>query len=240
MVILLFIFLQVVEPNSFPFRHRAYRAIRTAILFSRAGGAPKTILITSATVSEGKTVTAINTALAFAQTGGRTLLVDTDLRHSRCHEILGVANETGLTEALTGQRDLREVLTATEIEGLFILSAGTSPPNPSELLASRKMREVLNDLEGEFDYILLDSAPLMPVSDTVALSTIADGVVVVVGPDTPRHVVRKACSRLAYAGAKIYGVVLNQVDFNSPHYSYYGRYYRDDRHTAHNNGVSSN
>jgi polysaccharide biosynthesis transport protein len=229
----------VVSRSRFGIATEAYRAIRTAILFSRAGGAPKTILITSATVSEGKTVTAINTALAFAQTGGRTLLVDTDLRHSRCHEILGVANETGLTEALTGQRDLREVLTATEIEGLFILSAGTSPPNPSELLASRKMRDVLNDLEGEFDYILLDSAPLMPVSDTVALSTIADGVVVVVGPDTPRHVVRKACSRLAYAGAKIYGVVLNQVDFNSPDYSHYGRYYHDDRHTAHN-GVSNN
>ncbi len=229
----------VVSRSRFGIATEAYRAIRTAILFSRAGGAPKTILITSATVSEGKTVTAINTALAFAQTGGRTLLVDTDLRHSRCHEILGVANETGLTEALTGQRDLREVLTATEIEGLFILSAGTSPPNPSELLASHKMRDVLNDLEGEFDYILLDSAPLMPVSDTVALSTIADGVVVVVGPDTPRHVVRKACSRLAYAGAKIYGVVLNQVDFNSPDYSHYGRYYRDDRHTA-CNGVGNN
>jgi capsular exopolysaccharide synthesis family protein len=222
----------VVTRSRFGIATEAYRAIRTAILFSRAGGAPKTILITSATVSEGKTVTAINTALAFAQTGGRTLLVDTDLRHSRCHEILGVANETGLTEALTGQRDLREVLTATGIEGLFILSAGTSPPNPSELLASGKMRDILNDLEGEFDYILLDSAPLMPVSDTVALSTIADGVVVVIGPDTPRHVVRKACSRLAYAGAKIYGVVLNQVDFNSPDYSHYGRYYRDDRHTT--------
>jgi len=223
----------VVRRTRFGIAIEAYRAIRTAILFSRAGGAPKTILITSATVREGKTVTAINTALAFAQTGGRTLLVDTNLRHSRCHEVLGVANETGLTEALTGQRDLREVLTATEIEGLFILSAGTSPPNPSELLASRKMRDVLNDLAGEFDYILLDSAPLMPVSDTVALSTIADGVVVVVGPDTPRHVVRKACSRLAYAGAKIYGVVLNQVDFNSPEYSCY-RYYPDDRHTTYN------
>jgi polysaccharide biosynthesis transport protein len=218
----------VVSRSRFGIATEAYRAIRTAILFSRAGGAPKTILITSATVSEGKTVTAINTALAFAQTGGRTLLVDTDLRHSRCHEVLGVANETGLTEALTGQRDLREVLTATEIEGLFILSAGTSPPNPSELLASRKMRDVLNDLEDEFDYILLDSAPLMPVSDTVALSTIADGVVVVVGPDTPRHVVRRACSRLADAGAKIYGVVLNQVDFNSPDYYHYSRYYRDE------------
>jgi polysaccharide biosynthesis transport protein len=224
----------VVSRSRFGTATEAYRAIRTAILFSRAGGAPKTILITSATVSEGKTVTAINTALAFAQTGGRTLLVDTDLRHSRCHEVLGVANETGLTEALTGQRDLREVLTATEIDGLFILSAGMSPPNPSELLASDKMRDVLSDLEGEFDYILLDSAPLMPVSDTVALSTIADGVVVVVGPDTPRHVVRRACSRLADAGAKIYGVVLNQVDFKSPDYYHYGRYYRDDRYTAHN------
>ena len=213
----------VTEASRFSVAAEVYRSIRTAILYARAGGPPKTILITSGSSGEGKTVTAVNVAIAFAHIGEKILLVDTDMRRSRCHEVFGMSNHLGLADVLAGRRQLEEVIKPTAVEGLYLLSAGTSPPNPSELLGSNKMREVLEKLSQDYAHVVLDSAPAMPVSDTIILSTMTDGVVVVVGSDTSRYFARTACMRLRGVGAKLIGIVMNQVDLRGPaYYSYAG------------------
>ena len=216
----------VVNGNRLSVAGEIYRSIRTSLLFSRAGSPPKTLLITSATGGEGKTVTAINSAMAFAQTGAHVLLIDTDLRKSRCHKVLGFENYLGLTQVLVGQRPFEEVVHQTEFAGLSFLGAGPSSPNPSELLASEEMRDLLNYLSTRYDYIVLDSAPVIPVTDSVALATMVDGVLLVVGAQTPKQIAQTACTRLNYVGAKILGLVLNGVDtHHSGGYQYYNHYY---------------
>jgi capsular exopolysaccharide synthesis family protein len=211
----------------------AYRAFRTSILLSQAGEPPQTILITSATRGEGKTVTVINTAITFTQMGVRVLIIDADLRRSRCHKLLGMENGIGLTELLTGQRGPQEVIKPTATDNLFLLSGGSAPPNPAELLGSRKMHETLTSLREHYDFILIDSSPIMPVSESLLLSTMVDGVLLVVdGAKTPKQVVREARSRLGKARSKILGVMLNRVDARNGGYAYYYRhyysYYHDD------------
>jgi succinoglycan biosynthesis transport protein ExoP len=204
----------------------AYRTLRTALMLSRAGAAPKTILFTSASNSEGKTVSSLNTALVFAHTGVRVLLVDVDLRRPRCHKVLGMDNTLGLSQVLAGARALKDVIRPTDIESLSLLASGSIPPNPSELVGSEKMRETLNELMNQFDVVILDSPPILPVTDGILLSTMVDGVVLVVNSSkTAKQHVRAACAKLAFARAKVFGVLLNEVDVNSQHYQYYRRYY---------------
>lgn len=206
----------------------AYRTLRTGILLSRAGSPPKTILFTSAKSGEGKTVTSANTALLFAHNGSRVVLVDADLRRPRCHKVLAVENHMGLTEVLIGSREVHQVLHSTSTDRLFLLSSGSIPPNPTELLGSKKMHHVLEQLAEEFDVVIVDSPPVLPVSDSMILSTIVDGVVLVVGSDdTPKQMVKAACMRLEYARAKIFGVVLNKVDVRSHDYKSYYHFYHD-------------
>jgi succinoglycan biosynthesis transport protein ExoP len=200
-----------------------YRSIRTALLFSRAGSPPRKVLVTSAIEGEGKTWTAIHTALAFAQTGGRTLLIDADLRRAQCHEVLGMMKSVGLSEVLVGQLEPEEAIV---YDGkLFLLPAGSRVPNPAELLTSARMLQVLQALSASYEHILLDSAPLMYASDTVGVATMVDGVVLVAGAETPKQSVRRASERLAFAGANVLGVVLNRVDINHPDHREYSRYY---------------
>ncbi len=204
----------------------AYRTLRTAMMLSRAGAAPRTILFTSASNSEGKTVSSLNTALVFAHTGVRVLLVDVDLRRPRCHKVLGMDNTLGLSQVLAGARLVKDVIRETDIDSLWLLASGSIPPNPSELVGSEKMRETLVELASQFDVIILDSPPILPVTDGILLSTMVDGVVLVVNSSkTAKQHVRAACAKLAFARAKVFGVVLNEVDVNSQHYQYYRRYY---------------
>jgi len=206
----------------------AYRAIRTGILLSRSERSPRTILISSATGGEGKSVTATNCALMFAQLDERVLLIDADLRRPRCHEILGRDSHPGLTEVLVGLQELDKAIQSTSSKGLFFLSAGVTPPNPSELLGSHKMRGILAAAASSFDHVLIDSPPILPVSDSVVLSTLVDGVVMVVSAQTAKDLVRDACSRLIYVGSKMLGVVLNNVDPEqrrsyAPYYTYFSK-----------------
>ena len=200
-----------------------YHSICTALLFSQAGHTPKSVVITSAVEGEGKTVTALNVATAFSQTGGRVLLVDGDLRKPRCHQILGIENHSGLSDVLTGQKQLEEVI-HQPTTGFFFLSAGSDCPNPAALLGSGTMRELLARLCEQFDRVVVDAPPVMPVSDAATLSTMADGVLMIVGAPTSKRVVRQACAKLRYVGAKIFGVVLNRVDTASPDYYFYNPY----------------
>jgi polysaccharide biosynthesis transport protein len=200
----------------------AYRAVRTGILLSRAGSPPRTVLFTSAIPGEGKSLTAVNTAIVFAHMHDRVLLIDADLRRPRCHEIFAQENRVGLAEVLSGVEELEDAIQPTSVKGLFLLAAGQSPPNPSELLASKKMRDVLEAAMGEYEYVLLDSAPILPVSDSVIISTQVEGTILVTESSTAKPFVRDACTRLSYVGAKMLGVVLNNVD---PEYQrYYAPY----------------
>jgi succinoglycan biosynthesis transport protein ExoP len=226
----------ILDHHTFSPMAESYRTLRLGILLSRADEAPKVILFTSAAEGEGKTSTVINTAITFAQLGMRTLLIDCDLRRPRCHKALGVDNGVGLTEYLTGQRDVRQVIKPTTVHDLYFLSSGVTPPNPAELLASRKMRDTLHLLRQEYDSILIDSPPVMPVSEPLLLSTIVDGVVLVVnGQKTPRDIVREARSRLGQVRANILGSVLNRVDIRRNGYGYYYGYHAapSGRDTAH-------
>lgn len=220
----------LVSHGSFSTAAEVYRAIRSAVMFSRAGGAPKSILITSSTSGEGKTITAVNIATAFAQTGAPTLLIDTDFRRARCHEIMEIVSDRGLSEVLVRQGTLDETILPTKVPGLSFLGAGMLPPNPSELLASPEMRMLLEQLSQTYDYVILDSAPVMPVSDSVGLSTMVEAVLIVAGGQTSRRLVRETCLRLGHVGARILGVVLNRVDvvsnsyYRYDHYSYFYNY----------------
>ena len=203
----------------------AYRTLHTAIQLSQTEDPLHTLLFTSGKPGEGKTTTVINTAIHFAQMGARVLVIDADLRRPSCHRGLKLDKGLGLSELLTGQRELSEVIrnasTRTGRRGhgrntaanLFFLSSGSTPPNPTKLLGSHNMRELLHSLRQSYDYILIDSPPVIPVSDARLLSTLVDGVVLVVdGQKTPKAVAREACARLRHAHSKLLGVVLNRMD----------------------------
>jgi len=204
----------------------AYSMLQTSILFSRAGDPPRTILFASANPGEGKTVTVLNTGIALARTGAFVLIIDADLRSSRCHKLLGLEIEQGLTEVLTGQEDVYNVMQPTGIDFLSLLASGMTPEAPAALLGSSKMQSLLMEMRTDFAFILIDSSPIMPVTDAVRLATLVDGVILVVNSQTtPNHVVKEAYNRLSYARANILGVLLNQVDMNDQKISdYYPRY----------------
>lgn len=200
----------------------AYRTIRTNIQLSQAGESPRTILFTSATRHEGKTATALNTAILYAQMDAPILVIDADLRRPHCHEALRLANGSGLTEVLTGQCEPADVIRSARQTSLSFLPSGTTPPNPTELLGSPEMKEVLSVLRRQYAHIVIDAPPVSPVSDAVVLSTLVDGVVMVVDQDrTPRQAIQQACSKLEYARARVLGIVLNRVDVGAPGYSQY-------------------
>jgi capsular exopolysaccharide synthesis family protein len=202
----------------------AYRTLRAAILLSRSAEPPKTILFTSSLDGEGKTVTVVNTAIVFAQMGVPVLVIDADLRRPNCHRVLGMENGPGLTEVLTGQSGPMEVIRPTATHHLALLSAGSLHPHLAELVGSTKMRETIASLQQHYDYILIDSPPVMQVSDAMLVSTMVHGVVLVVNSqETPKNVVKEACARLGYAQAEILGVMLNRVNLRSGDYAYYYR-----------------
>jgi capsular exopolysaccharide synthesis family protein len=189
---------------------------------SKAGSPPKLTLVTSACPGEGKTVTAVNTAILLAGCNARVLLVDADLRRSRCHEVLQCESRVGLTEVLTGLVKPDEVIRQTSIKTLFLLSAGSRAPNPAELLGSDVMGQTLTHLKAQFDYVVIDSAPVMPVSDATILSTMVDGVMLVVATAvTSKRHVRAALAKLEYARAKVFGTVLNRARLQTPNYAHY-------------------
>jgi capsular exopolysaccharide synthesis family protein len=204
-----------------------YRSICTAIMFSKAEKPPRSILITSSQPNEGKTVTAINIAIMLAQSGKPVLLIDADLHGGRCHHLLDVDNGNGLSNILAGIEEVSPLIKKTRIKNLSLLSRGTLPPNPAALLGSDRMRRILDSLTPEFEFIVCDSAPLLPVSDTVLLSTMIDGVILVAkGHEVPGDVVRRARDRLNYVDAKILGVVLNGIDITGAEYAQYRNVYR--------------
>ena len=206
-----------------------YRKLRTSIFLSRPGMPPKTILFTSGISSEGKTMTVANTAIVLAQLGHQVLVVDADLRRPACHKALRVQDGPGLTDVLAGLIDLETAIKTTAIPNLSVLNCGSIPPNPTELIGSKKMDETLRTLKTRYDFVLIDSPPVVPVSDAVDLSTLVDGVVLVVrGQQTPKHLAKVAVAQLNNGHTTILGVVLNRIDIRSAEYAKYYRYYISD------------
>ncbi|HEX8089834.1 MAG TPA: polysaccharide biosynthesis tyrosine autokinase, partial [Blastocatellia bacterium] len=207
----------------------AYRVLRTSVLLSAAGQPPKTILITSGQPGEGKTTTAINTAISLSQLGASVLIIDCDLRRPTTHKVLGVDHIQGLSTYLSRNNvTLDEVIQKLPIANLSLLPCGPIPPNPAELIISERMKEMLRELADRYDHIIIDSPPLINVTDPVILSTMVDGVILVVhGGKSTRDIVRRARQELSSVGAKIFGVVLNNVDLRREGYDnyYYARYY---------------
>ena len=204
----------------------SYRIIRAALLFSQAERPPQVILLTSPSPGDGKTVTTLNVAITLAQSGKRVLVIDGDLRKGRCHQLVNIKNQEGLTSLLTGHANLTECIRPTAIPRLYLLPRGAAAPNPAELLMSQKMRDVMNELRGQFDFIVIDSPPIIAVSDAAVLSTISDGVALVFnGQKTTTPSARRAMERLERVGAPILGVVLNGIDIRHPDYVEYRSYY---------------
>jgi len=205
----------------------AFRALRTSLLLSVAGGEPKVILLTSATPSEGKTTVSINLACVLAQRNVRVLIIDADLRRPTVHHRFGLNGKIGLTSVLTGSVDLEEAIqNVPEIPQLDVLVSGPVPPFPTEMLGSETMHQLLERCKGMYTHIVMDSPPLLSVTDSVVLARDADAVVMIVRHGkSSKHAMRRARDLLVRSGAPVTGIVLNAVDLNSPeYYAYYGYY----------------
>ena len=206
-------------------RAEAFRQIRTNLQFANVAQKSKTMLVTSSIPGEGKSTTATNMAIAMAQAGRSVVLVDADLRRPMLAEYLGLERDAGLTTALIGNADLGDVLQPWGRDDLWVLTSGQIPPNPSELLGSPSMSELLGELETKFDVVIIDAPPLLPVTDAAVLAQRVGGVIVVVGASKAKSTdVKKALNALELVGAEVIGLVLNLLPSKGPDayaHSYY-------------------
>lgn len=204
-----------------------YRAIRTNIEYSNVDQNTKTILVTSSDKNEGKTTTVSNLAVSFANLNKKVLLIDCDLRNASIHEMFKLNNIYGLTDILAKNREVNKCIQETELENLYVLTAGAIPPNPAEILSSEKMKNLIEDLKNIYDYIFIDTPPIGLVTDAGALSSFIDGVVLVVKSESiEKKYLEETKKKLDAVDARILGAILNsykseQKDYN--YYSYYGK-----------------
>ena len=226
-------FLLDLEPGS-PLAE-AYRHLRTSVLLSSAGHAPKTLVVTSCVPSEGKTTTTINLAVTVAQTGARVLVIDGDMRRPSVHAAFGIENRRGLSNVLSSDMSEADILNLIQQEkdsGLYLMTSGPVPPNPAELIGSDQMKKVIQELGTTFDHILIDTPPIASFTDGVLLASMSDGVILVIhANECSRKVVQRAKQSLVDVGAKVLGVVLNRVNLRSPDY-YYGSHYYSSNYKA--------
>jgi capsular exopolysaccharide synthesis family protein len=203
----------------------AYRTLRTNIHFSSVDEQIRIIMVASAQAGEGKTTTVSNLAVAYAQEGKKVLLIDADLRKPSLHRVFTVSNHSGLTSVLSGQYPFQEVVKETHVENLDVITSGPIPPNPSEMLSSLKMKSVLEEIKNLYEIILFDTPPVLAVTDALIVSSMSEGVVLVVSSNkVKKEMVKKAKSNLEHVNARILGVVLNNVNLGKdrPYYYYYG------------------
>ena len=224
----------IVQSNPHSHRSEAFRRLRTNLQFLDVSGRPKTIVVTSAMPGEGKTTTAINLAITLADAGSRVALLDADLRRPSVAEYMGLEGAVGLTTVLIGQAELADVIQPWGDGSLHVLPSGQIPPNPSELLGSRPMEDLLAVLTSRYDIVLIDTPPLLPVTDAAILAKLAGGALVVIGADRlHRQQLGQALGSLETVGARVLGLVLNRLAHKQAggySYSYYD--YASDSGTA--------
>jgi capsular exopolysaccharide synthesis family protein len=205
----------------------AYKELRTALLLTTAGHPPRSISVSSCQPGEGKTTTAINLATSLAQLGRRVLVVDTDLRRPRCHKILRVATNKGVSSYLTGMHGINDLLQPTEIDGVSVVTAGPVPPNPAELLDSARFGELVREVQDrdDFDHVIFDTPPVLSVVDPLLVGRQVEGLVLVLrSAFTSRDAAQLAWDKLQTGQVKVFGTLLNDVQTEHVPYEY--RYYR--------------
>lgn len=208
----------------------SYRVLRTNIQFSSLDKPVKTILITSTAPAEGKSTTAANLAIAFAQTGSKVLIIDGDLRRPSQHKVFKTSNPLGLTNLLMQNVATQIAVRDVGVPNLKVVSSGPIPPNPSEIIGSGRMRDLLESFKKDFDIIIIDGPPTLAVTDSAILSSMVDGVILVVAVgEVSKEMAKKAKAQLNSVKANILGVVLNGVEGNSQDEYYY--YYYGSRRT---------
>jgi succinoglycan biosynthesis transport protein ExoP len=209
----------------------AFRSLRTNIQFASVDKPIHTLLVTSPSPAEGKSTIAVNLGVVLAHSGRKVIVVDGDLRRPRVHKVLGITNKTGLSDLFVQDSiHLSGIIQETSIENLFALTTGELPPNPSELLGTEKLELILEKIKEEFDSVIVDSPPVMAVTDSAILSPKVDGVLLVVKPGVTQMAVAKQCVELLQrGGAKLLGVVLNEVNLQGSRYYYYKGYYYASR-----------
>ena len=211
----------------------ACRAVRTNLLFMSPDRPLRTILVTSSGPREGKSTTVIATGIAMAQSGGRVLLVDTDMRRPRLHRAMGVPNDKGVSSVLVGDATLDEVLKSTEVPGLFLIPSGPIPPNPAELFHTQAFREFVASISSRFERVLFDSPPVNAVADPAVLATQVDGTLLVFRADaTHKTLARRALRVLTDVKARIFGAVLNDVELKNPKYGALYAAYASEYHES--------
>ena len=204
----------------------SFRALRTSVLLAGVGSPPKILMITSPLPQEGKTTVSVNTAVVLAQNGARVLLIDSDMRRPSVHLQLGIKNLVGLSSLLSGTAEV-EPSPHPSIDNLWVLPSGPVPPHPAELLASQRMAGLLESWQKQYDHVLIDTPPVLTVTDAVLLSTKAEGVIMVVrAGETAKAALARACELLRLVGAPVKGVVFNGVNTQTEYYQrrYYGAY----------------
>jgi capsular exopolysaccharide synthesis family protein len=208
--------------------NEAFKTVRTNVLFSSAEDGLRSIVVTSAGPGEGKSIVAANLAIALSQAGQRVLLIDADMRRPRVHEIFGQDQEPGLSNVLTGNAKANEAIRKSTVHGLWLLTSGHIPPNPAELLGSRRYVDFVASLEDHFDWAIIDTPPVLVVADSSIAANDASGVIFVVASDkTNRHAAREAIEQLSASNAHVVGSILNRVDLIKHPY-YYSAYYRKE------------
>ena len=213
--------------GGFAARTEAFRLLRTNLQFIDLDNQPRCLVITSAVPGEGKTMSSTNLAVALAQTGRNTLIIDADLRRPRVASTLGLDPAVGLTTALVGKTEIHDAIQVHEPSGLHVLASGAKPPNPTEILQSKITQDLIKRLRSSYDMVIIDAPPLLPVADASVLSTLSDGVIIVVRHGkTTKDQVQEAINRLQQVGGRLYGVVVNMVAKRAVG-SYYYYYYEE-------------
>ena len=207
----------------------SYRGIRTSIEFSNLDKEMKVINVTSSMQGEGKSTVIANLAVNFANLEKKVLLLEGDLRNPSVHRMFNISNINGLTDILLNNKNFAECVHCTDVKNLHILTCGAVPPNPSEILSSKKMKDFINELRGYYDYIFIDTPPIGVVTDAGIISTYSDGCVFVVGSkQCDVEMAKVSKKRLEDVGANIIGAVLNKFEAEGNGYNYYNYYYQHE------------
>ena len=210
----------------------AYRSLRTSIKFSSVDKPIKTIVVTSSIPGEGKSTISGNLAITLSQSGARVLLIDCDLRKPSIHKKFRVVNDLGLTDILVDKCSLKDVIKKID-EYLFMITAGTIPPNPSEIVGSNSMEDLIKELSLSFDYIVMDTPPVIPVTDPLLLAAKSDATIIVVrARKTKEKIIRQAYDELIKVNSNIIGSILNdsETKTNNSYYEYYAEEEKWSRH----------